>query len=52
MTEYEIQMLRIERAKVNTKIAEIARTLALPQDDAVKAFNGIYTNLSNKVWEK
>jgi len=52
MNQYEIEMLKIERAKVNAKIAEIATAMALSTQDAVVAFNGIYTNLSNKVWEK
>lgn len=52
MNEHEREMLKIERAKVNAKIAEIATTLASSTKDAQVAFNGIYTNINKKVWEK
>ena len=46
-----MKMLEIERAKVNAKIAEIAAALT-SKGDPISVFNGIYTNLANKVWEK
>jgi len=53
MTQYEAELLAIERAKVNAKIAEIARALAMAEPQtAANSFNGMYTNIHKKVWEK